>query len=231
MRKATHQTEDQNIADTVYSAKQSGEHRNVFIQNYMPFIIKSVCGMTKKYITIGDSDELSIGLMAFNEAIDRYDVQKGPFLAYAKLIIASRLKTYLEHINRQLPTEPIEQAENIAAFVPEADDPGILRDEIELWKKELLKFQITFRELLENGPKHKDTRTRAFTLSEKISHDHEMIQVMFDKYRLPITKIHQQFKVSVKVIETSKTFIISVVIIFVKELGAIKRWMLRNASR
>ena len=84
------------IITELSDAKRAQEARDMMIQKYMPFIIKCVSDFTGSYVQIGDSDELSIGLMAFNEAIDRYDVQRGLFLSYAKLIITSRLKTHVE---------------------------------------------------------------------------------------------------------------------------------------
>ncbi len=43
----------------------------------------------------GIDEELSIALMAFNEAIDGYDTSKGSFLSFAKLVINRRLIDYL----------------------------------------------------------------------------------------------------------------------------------------
>jgi len=48
-----------------------------FISDYKPFIIKSVSQiLNNRYIDIENSEEYSVGLIAFNEAIEKYDKDK-----------------------------------------------------------------------------------------------------------------------------------------------------------
>ncbi len=214
----------------VFEAQKSVDARNNLIQKYIPFIVKSIREITGSYVRIGDSDELSIGLMAFNEAIDRYDAERGLFLSYAKLVIASRLKRYFEKSNDSdisIAIEDIDQLKSLQ-LVNEHHEQSDLEEEIEKWKKELIKFNITFQDLLEKKPKHKDTRHTAIEISKSVSQNQSIVNLMFEKYRLPIQMIHRKLRISVKVLEGSRVFIISVVVIFVKELGAIKRWILRD---
>lgn len=229
-------TEDSKLTTTeeiiveVFDARQSEVARNNLIQKYIPFIVKSIREITGSYVRIGDSDELSIGLMAFNEAIDRYDAERGLFLSYAKLVIASRLKRYFEKSNDSEISIAIEDIDLIRSeeLVNRHLEQSNLEEEIELWKKELIKFNITFHDLLDKKPKHKDTRLAAIEISKSVSQNESIVNTMFEKFKLPIQMIHRKLKISVKVLEGSRIFIISVVIIFVKELGAIKRWILRD---
>ena len=46
--------------------------REEFIQNHKPFIVKVSSELCKRYLTWGHDEELSIALVAFNEAIDSY---------------------------------------------------------------------------------------------------------------------------------------------------------------
>ncbi len=218
------------IITELSDAKRAQEARDMMIQKYMPFIIKCVSDFTGSYVQIGDSDELSIGLMAFNEAIDRYDVQRGLFLSYAKWMITSRLKTHVEKnkTNAQaMETRDLDHIQS-ANTLNEFQKKNALEDEIATWKAELLKFRITFKDLLENNPKHRDSRERTYKIAKQVSEHESIVTVMFEKYRLPIQKIHVALKASVKVLERNRIFITSVIIIFVKELGAIKRWIMRD---
>ena len=52
------------------------ELRNELLKQYKPFIKKSVSSVCKRYIRETD-DEFSIGLIAFNDAIDRFSPDKG----------------------------------------------------------------------------------------------------------------------------------------------------------
>ncbi len=229
-------TNDLNLATTekiitdLYDARQSEIARNSMIQMYIPFIVKSISEITGNYVRIGDSDELSIGLMAFNEAIDRYDEQRGLFLSYAKLVITSRIKSYLEKNNKEMVPVSVEDIDQLQAkqLTQEHRVQDVLEEEIEKWKKELMKFNITLSDLLEKKPKHRDTRKRAYEISKSISQNQSIVNIMFEKYRLPIQAIHRDLRFSVKILEGSRVFIISVVVIFVKELGAIRRWIQRE---
>ena len=66
---------------------------------------------------------------------------------------------------------------------------------------------------------------RNVKLSEEISKEEEFTSFMYVKKRLPIKRIVLRFAVTEKVIKRSKKFIISVVIIFDKNLSALKNWI------
>ena len=72
-----------------------------FISDYQPFIIKSVSQiLNNKYIDIENSEEYSVGLIAFNEAIEKYDVNKGKnFMKFAELVIRRRMVDYFRKIS------------------------------------------------------------------------------------------------------------------------------------
>ena len=57
---------------------------NELIEKHMPFIIKSISDVTGRYVSCENDEELSVGMMGFHEAIERYDNEKGHFLSFAK---------------------------------------------------------------------------------------------------------------------------------------------------
>ena len=60
------------LEDTVLKIQQGdGVLHNELIEQYKPFVAKTVSGVCKRYIEETD-DEFSIGLIAFNEAIEKY---------------------------------------------------------------------------------------------------------------------------------------------------------------
>ena len=65
---------------------QSGDklEREKLIEEYIPFIIKTISSLTNRYVESENSEEYSIGLEAFNEAIDRYEAKKGSFIAFQR---------------------------------------------------------------------------------------------------------------------------------------------------
>lgn len=68
------------------------ENIEYLIEKYMAFLIKTVSSFTGRYISIENDEEFEIALLAFTEAIEKYQPEKGVFLAFAKLVIVSRLR-------------------------------------------------------------------------------------------------------------------------------------------
>lgn len=202
---------------------------NELIEKHMPFIIKSISDVTGRYVSCENDEELSVGLLGFHEAIERYDNEKGHFLSYAKLVIGSRIKNYLKSENKHQHSsleELLDKGLEIKdEYLEEKDDNGILLEEINKLKNEISSFGFTLEDLANEAPKQQATRINAISLSEKISKEKELTSFMYIKRRLPIKRIVLQFSVTEKVIKRSKKFIISVVIIFDKNLRALRNWI------
>lgn len=202
---------------------------NELIKNHMPFIIKCISDVTGRYVSCENDEELSIGLLGFHEAIERYDNEKGHFLSYAKLVIGSRIKNYLKSENKHLHSsldELIDKGIDIKdEYFEPKEDNGVLLEEINKLKYEISSFGFTLEDLVNEAPKQQATRKNAISLSEEISKDEEFTSFMYLKKRLPIKRIVLKFSVTEKVIKRSKKFIISVVIIIDKNLSALKNWI------
>lgn len=83
------------IEDIVFNIQNNGGDKEAFIVQYQPFIRKSISSVCRRYITEQD-DEYSIGLFAFNEAIEQYSYKKGKsFLAFANLLIKRDVIDYI----------------------------------------------------------------------------------------------------------------------------------------
>jgi len=100
----------QALSISVQQAVDDKRKRDLFIEAYKPFIaavVSKICGKYKQY---GIDEELSVGLLAFNEAIDKYD-GRGSFLSFAKLVIKSRLYDYFRFIKRHSGSESLYNGE------------------------------------------------------------------------------------------------------------------------
>lgn len=199
------------------------------IEKHMPFIIKSISDTTGRYVSCENDEEVSIGLLAFNEAVERFDNDKGHFLSFAKLVISSRIKNYLKSENRHSHSsfdEMVDNGMDIKDEKVERDEENEeLIDEITKFKMEISEFGFTLEDLVNEAPKQQATRINAINLSKQISKVDEFVNFMYEKRRLPIKKIVDTFKVTEKVVKRSKKFIISVVIIIDKDLGMLKNWI------
>lgn len=207
-------------------------HENKFIEEHFPFIIKSISKVTKRYVSIENDEEFSIGILAFHEAMKKHSEDKGPFLPFANLVISSRIKNYLLKENKyrldpsleSLKEDGIEFSEEIVSVT---QDRNYLKDEIEKLKLDIMEFGFDFEDLVEDSPKHKKTRENAINLSEKVSEEKPLVDFMYEKKRLPVKRISLQFNVTEKIIKGSKKFIITVIIIFNKNYRNLKLWIKR----
>lgn len=203
---------------------------NSFIHSHIPFIIKTINQFTGRYVCLDNDEEISVALLAFNEAIKRYDNSKGPFLAYAKLVINSRLKTFFEKENKNNKKESLEKLREEGIDFSEEltnpiEDKDSLIEEMDTLKSYINDFGFNLDDLVDEAPKHTDTRERAIGLGEKISWCEPIKEFMYTKKRLPIKQISLKYVVSEKIIKGSKKFIITVVIIFDKNLRNLKLWI------
>ncbi len=194
------------------------------IEQYKPYIIRIVSNTKRSYVEIDNDEELSIGLMAFYEAIERYEPDKGKFLSYAAIVIESRVKSYILNEKKHYH-QNIESIEEPASQKMSIEEKYEIVNEIEVFERTLGLFKITLDQLTDQAPKHIDTRKNAVDISVKTSHEKDLIQFFYSKFRLPITKIAERFLVSIKVIKGSKSFIIACIIILTKNLEALKEWL------
>lgn len=202
---------------------------NEIIEKHYGFIVRTVSETTGRYVSVQNDDCLSIGLQAFQEAVEKHDPERGNLLSFAKVVIRSRLLNYLKIENRDHCDEvSLDELEERGKAVPDAS-PGNpeneLAHEISLWKKELEQFNITFELLVEESPRHKDTRERAIDISEKSSSIVSITNFIYDRKRFPIKKVSLKLSVSEKILKHSKVFILSVTVLFFKNYRNLKIWI------
>lgn len=203
---------------------------NTLIESHMPFIINTVSKLTNKYVSIENDEELSVAIIAFDEAVKKYSDDRGPFLPFAKLVITSRLKNYFKKENRKhiyisLETLEEEGIQISDELVNPIDDKSLLIEEIDKLKTEINLFGFTLEDLVDEAPKHSDTRKRAIDLSHNVSQDEALTDFMYEKKRLPIKQISLKYTVTEKIIKGSKKFITTGVIIFYKNFRNLKLWI------
>ena len=204
------------------------ENIEYLLEKYMAFLIKTVSSFTGRYISIENDEEFEIALLAFIEAVEKYQSEKGVFLAFAKLVIVSRLKNYAEKEKKHEKVvsldELYESGQDFQAEEAEEQD-DYLQQEILRYKKELLFFGLTFEKLADEAPRHKDTRETALDAAEKAGKDKEIVEETYRKRKLPIRRVAVLAELTEKVIKRSKSFILSAMIIFAKEFPSLLYWI------
>ncbi len=189
------------------------------------FILQCISQVTKRYVDIYNDEEYSIGLLAFHEAIDQYDLyQNVSFLSFASLVIRRRI---IDHIRAQqkykliLPMSSFshDDEENIGienlvtVHFDEYFEISISKEEILLLTQTLLQYKISFSDLVRLTPKHKDTKKRVFSIVHIILQNPAFLNFLLQNKKLPIALLCKEIYISRITIERHRKYIIAMTIL------------------
>lgn len=219
-------------------ASQSGDHlaRETMIKRYTPFIYKVVSRICGQFIGSSD-DEASVGLIAFNEAIDNYNPDKGAsFFSFAEIVIKRRLidffrqeknvsiplSSLVDEFEEELQTIEFQQSNQIYQKEEEARDR---QEEILRYQLMLNKYGISFQDLVKVSPKHKDARIRAMDVAHIIANDDSLKEHLLIKKELPLKALLAKVDLSRKTLERQRKYIIALALILIFEFPMLKEYV------
>lgn len=226
------------INERAEQVKRDDEKINGFVEEYKPFISSCVQKATGRYVRYGEDDELSIGLMAFVEAIHAYEMNKGNFLTFARGIIKRRLIDYYrkekkhhqlisleETLDRDDETEwDVSDGIAIERYKQKQIEEA-RRNEIEELQAELKRWDITFSDLVESSPKHDKTKKICREVIEYILKNTELLKTIMEKKYIPIQEIEKNLHIPRKNIERARKYIIAVLLIKGSEFQYIREFI------
>lgn len=224
---------------------KKGNHwaREELIKNFTPFILRVTSKVSGRYVRLGEDDEVSIGLMAFNEAIDCYDGTKNmAFLSFAETVVRRRLIDYYRKElpnSKNLPLSTFEsddddnkenlfyhiEAKQSTLVHTEGNLAAERKEEILDFNRQLQEFGITFAELVAISPKHEDARLRAMEVAGLIARERELADYLKRKKELPLKVLADKVDISRKTLERQRKYIIAVAIIFMNDYGHLKQYV------
>jgi RNA polymerase sigma factor len=224
------------LENKIYLIQNGNEQaRNKIIEEYQPFIKKAASKACKFYID-ESRDEFSIGLLAFNEAIDQYKEGQGTkFLTFADMVIRRRI---IDYIRKEARVKRLEYLQNATSDDDEFEESYVEQRaaiehyelqvesenrmyEIEEYGKVLENFGITFKSLSKVSPKHYDARENAKTIARLIADQPELKNYLLEKKQLPIKDLLNLVTCSRKTIERNRKYIIAVALIYIREFTSL----------
>lgn len=214
---------DAEINKIIFNAK-SGDisARDFLIESNKGFVRRVSSYICKRNLDWSNDDELSIALIAFNEAIDSFDPDRSPeFFVYTRMLIKSRLIDYFrKNNNNSITLNSIEDEDISAIESKEAVDRFLLsRDseertlEIRMLSSELAQYNLSFSKLVEYSPRHKDTRRMLFEIASICSRDQEILKYIKKNKMLPIKEIMQKTNTKRKLLESWRKYLIALLVI------------------
>lgn len=208
----------------VILAKSDNSIRDNLISEYSNFIKARISETIKRNVTESD-DEYSIGLMAFNEAINNYNEDKGNFLSFASIVIKNRIINHIKAESKYSKVVPFsslstqdEDGDEISFDVEDekATIESIEKDityEINSLKKELENYNISFFDLPKSSPKAQKTKDMCMEVISFIKEKPILIENLKEKKTLPSSILLKELKINEKLLERHRKYIISSIII------------------
>ncbi|MBK5252848.1 MAG: RNA polymerase sigma-I factor [Peptostreptococcaceae bacterium] len=225
------------LAERVVLSKVDRTMREELIREYMPFILSCASKQSGRYIRQGTDDESGIAMMAFDEAITKYVVEKGGFLSLAKQIISRRLIDDYRKRNSKDNAIPVDFTNNgdnrIKSYEVvstneayrlgrESEDRA---EEIEVYKKELGSWGISFDDLVKNSPKHERLRHELKELAVLLTRDDDVMDELMRTHRLPINKIMKKKPIPRKRLERGRIYILSLLVVLTGDYRYIREYI------
>ncbi len=234
--------------DNINRAKTDPEYRNIFIEENEKFILACAYKAVGRFVTKSD-DVWSIALIAFNEAIDAYDEDKGSFASFSSLIIRRRVIDHLrvegrydkeiafdmsdmdtqdeddpgsKALERQVKTKVSQMSREVPS---DASSAITVKDEIEALKAVLDGFSFSFFDLTECSPKAAKTKKACGEAVRCLLGNKELYSKMLSSKMLPIAEIEKNTALPRKILERHRKYIITAGIILGGDYPLLSEYM------
>ena len=214
--------------------------REEFIASHQAFIHRYTSFICKRKLDWFNDDELSIALIAFNNALDNYENQRGrSFFAYARVLIRNSLIDFFRK-QPHMPPVPLEIPEVEGATREEAISLDLYKKDMEnsdrayelhIFKGELKNFGLALARLPSYSPNHRETRESLKATAVKIASNEELIRKIYRDRRLPLKEIQAFTGVTRKNLETWRRYLLALIIIFTHpDLGIMAEYIQREEA-
>ena len=213
--------------------------QNELIDSYKPFIAKTVSSVCKRYIHESD-DEFSIGLIAFNDAIQKYRSEKGnSLLSFSEVLIKRRVIDYIRSQSKyqdlsfdihHQDDEVDRESNSIDAMLSIEDykkktDEELRREEILQFTSVIQQFDLSLKDLIEHSPKHADARKSAMIVAKILVENEQLKNILLNKRKLPIKQLESYVSISRKTIERNRKYIIAMSLILIGDYVYLKDYI------
>ena len=206
-------------------AKTDPSAMDQLIRRQEGYILKCASKTCYRYVTKSD-DEWSIALLAFTQAVENYDLEKGNFLSFVDLVIKRRLIDYIKSQNKYnyevsvdpiiFDTEPEEDSEDVSLRVAVAEqvtkhDNNDLKWEIEAANKIFTEYGFSFYDLSECSPHAAKTRKACATAVNYLLSNPLLLNEIRSTKQLPLKIIEKGSHVPRKILERHRKYIIAAI--------------------
>ncbi|MCB8816282.1 RNA polymerase sigma-I factor [Desulfosporosinus shakirovi] len=218
--------QDQVSQETLLSAKNGDTLvREELIRSHKTFIAQVSSKICNRYLTWDNDDELSIALLAFNEAIDTFDPHGGAsFLSFVQMVIRRRLVDFFrkegKHQHRSLSPMNLED-EELSRFdldasqeqYQETENQDAFAEVIEGFILVLSYYNVTLDDLLKVSPKQRDSKQNLLRAALALSNNPGLMEYLKTHRLLPIKELEVLTGVKRKALEKGRKYLIALALI------------------
>src|SRR4030042_3395339 len=220
------------LEERVIKSKNNNDELNTLISDFKPFIASVIQKKVGKYLEYGVDDELSVGLSAFMEAVNSFNVKKGTFLSFSRLVINARVIDFLRKKSklRTISIDKDSQDENELSTVldKKSMEKYTLDNEEDSAKLEVIEYasllknwNIGFNDLVRISPKKAALRQEYKEAARAIMDNDNILNELIRTKRLPIGEIEKILKIHRKKLERGRIYIIAIVLAILNGLSYI----------
>ncbi len=206
------------------------DEMNEFIKQHKSFIASCAYKTTGRFVTESD-DAFQVAMIAFYEAVNKYDAEKGGFLSFASLVIKRRILDELDRESRhagEIPADMTDVAEDEYAADPFSSDvrEGIggvaweiyfreqrkqdIKDEIGQLSEILDGYGFSFYDLTKCSPVSRKTKEACAAVIHAVRTDPALFYKMKQTKNLPIKELCDVTGVKRKILERHRKYLIAV---------------------
>ena len=218
------------LREQALAAKTDEGQFEALVKSNKQWILRVAGDAAGHYVTDSD-DEWSVALLAFHEAVQTYDTEKGSFRALASVVIRRRILDYLRSEGRHSAEISVmpgafdgELDEEEAAGVnlrvqqkvaadsltdPAAERAQRAREEIEGMQQVLGAYGFSFFDLAECSPKAEKTKKSCGQAVRTLIASVVLMALMRLKHLLPIKELSAESGVVRKILERHRKYIIA----------------------
>ena len=210
----------------VFRAKTDENSLTDLVQTHKQWILRAATDAAGHYITDSD-DEWSVALLAFSEAVNSFDAERGSFQAFARTVIKRRLVDYYRSQGKfraELTVLPgafegaLEEEEvsgttlaverQVAAQSRE-DFSRRAREEIAEMKEVLAGYGFDYYALAQDSPKAAKTREHCARAVQVLLARQELRDRTRETRRLPMGELARESRVPRKILDRHRKYIIA----------------------
>ena len=231
--------QEKDLRDTLISSKNGDSlAREELISSHKAFIARVSSKTCSRYLTWDNDDELSIALLAFNEAIDNFDPDGGAsFYSFVQMVIHRRLVDYFrkEGKHQHLSLTPMNsENEELSRYdldasqdqFQESESQNVLTEVVENYVRVLCAYKVTLDDLVKVSPKHKDSKQTLIRVALALSNNPGLMEHLKTHRLLPIKELELLTGIKRKVLEKGRKYLIALaLILFEPEFYPLKIFM------